>query len=80
MTKYKAKLVSKHALAEFSRILGFSKYFVISKQIELTNGRENVNILEDTFEAFLGALFLDFNKQFKQKNQKKQGFKCAKNF
>lgn len=80
MTKYKAKLVSKHALAEFSRILGFSKYFVISKQIELTNGRENVNILEDTFEAFLGALFLDFNKQFKQKKSKKTGFQVCEEF
>ena len=57
MTKYvKPKLVSKKALSEFATILGFSKYLVISKQIEESNGRENTNILEDTFEAFLGAL------------------------
>ena len=80
MTKYKAKLVSKHALAEFSRILGFSKYFVISKQIEESNGRENINILEDTFEAFLGALYLDFNEQFEQQQSTKTGFQVCEEF
>ena len=37
MTKYKAKLVSKKALSEFSKILGFSKYFVICVFKSFTN-------------------------------------------
>ena len=32
--------------------------FIISKQIELQNGRNMEKIHEDVFEAFMGALFL----------------------
>ena len=34
--------------------LNFQKHVVISKQIDSNNGRENKNILEDAFEAFIG--------------------------
>ena len=49
-------------LAYLSRKLNFNKFMIISKHIEDNcNGRENEHILEDVFEAFLGALFLDSN-------------------
>ena len=57
------KLVNTYALADFARYLGLSKYMLLSDQIENKNdGRRSNKLLEDTFEAFLGAMFLDFNK------------------
>jgi ribonuclease III len=62
LTKLKTKLVNGEALAYFSKELGFGEYILMSRHIEdKCNGRTSTNILEDVFEAFLGALFLDFN-------------------
>ena len=48
-------------LAWLGEKMGLGKYLVISKQIEQNNGRANKKNLEDAFEAFLGALYLDYN-------------------
>ena len=57
----KDKIVRKHALAYFSKALGFSEYIIMSRHMEdINNGRSNIDILEDVFEAFIGAIFLDF--------------------
>ena len=62
-TKMKTKLVRKEQLAEFANFLGFSNHLIISKHIEEKTllGRKNPRILEDVFEAFLCAIFLDQN-------------------
>jgi ribonuclease-3 len=62
LTVMRTKLVNGNMLAFLAKKLEFSKFLVISKQIEQNNGRENKNILEDAFEAFLAAIYLDFNK------------------
>lgn len=60
LTKLKTKLVKCQALARYSSFLGLEKYLLISKHVEeVCHGRHNLRILEDTFEAFLGALFED---------------------
>ena len=60
LTKLKTKLVRTRMLAAFSRYLGLGKYLLISKHVEeVCDGRKNDRILEDLFEAFLGALFKD---------------------
>jgi ribonuclease-3 len=57
----KTKLVRKHALAFFSKELGFAEYIIMSRHMEdICNGRHSIDILEDVFEAFIGALYLDF--------------------
>jgi ribonuclease-3 len=62
LTKLKTKLVNGEALAYFSKELGFGEYILMSRHIEdKCNGRNSTNILEDVLEAFIGALFLDFN-------------------
>lgn len=61
LTKIRTKIVNGNMLAFLSKQIGLDKYIIISKQIENSDGRNNKNILEDTFEAFLGAIFLDFN-------------------
>lgn len=61
LTKMRTKLVNGQMLAHLSGKIGFGKHVLISSQIEMNNGRRNKNILEDTFEAFIGAIYLDFN-------------------
>ena len=62
LTKLKTKLVNGEALAYFSKELGFGEYILMSRHIEdKCNGRNSTNILEDVLEAFIGALFIDFN-------------------
>tara|TARA_B100000902_G_C27313783_1_gene919999 strand:- start:3305 stop:4105 length:801 start_codon:yes stop_codon:yes gene_type:complete len=60
LTKLKIRLVCGENLARLSKDLKFQKYLILSKHIdEKCSGRENTNILEDVFEAFLGAIYLD---------------------
>lgn len=61
LTKMRTKIVNGNMLAFLSKEIGLDKYIIISKQIENSDGRNNKNILEDTFEALIGAIFLDFN-------------------
>jgi ribonuclease-3 len=59
MTRLKTKIENRQTLANFARILDINKYIIISKQIEDNNGRNTDKLLEDCFEAFVGALYLD---------------------
>lgn len=59
LTKLRTKLVNGNMLAHMSTFINLQKYLLISKQIEENNGRNNKKILEDCFEAFIGAMFLD---------------------
>lgn len=61
LTKMRTKLVNGTMLAHLASILNIGPYIIISKQVEENCGRVNKNILEDCFEAFLGAIFLDSN-------------------
>jgi len=60
MTKLRTKLENDESLARLSKIIGLNKYILISKLHETKNARElNISILEDVFEAFIGALFIE---------------------
>lgn len=58
MTILQTKIEDKKNLSLMSKELGLGKYFIISKQTELMNGRNLEKIHEDVFESFIGALFL----------------------
>lgn len=60
MTKLRTKLENGDMLSILGKKIGLDKYIVISRYIEINDGRNNNNkILEDAFEAFIGALQLD---------------------
>lgn len=60
MTKLRTKLENTTMLSKFSRTLGLEKYVLVSRYIEANDGRaKNDHILEDIFEAFIGALYND---------------------
>ena len=61
LTIMRTRLVNGKMLASLARKLELGKHIVISKQIESNNGRDNIKILEDSFEALLGAIYIDFN-------------------
>lgn len=60
MTKLRAKLENSKAFAKLTKIIGLDKYILLSRYYEGMNGRtDNTHILEDVFEAFIGALSID---------------------
>jgi ribonuclease-3 len=59
LTKARAKLVNRRSLAERSRQLGLGRHLILSRGEEISGGRERPSALADTFEALLGAIFLD---------------------
>lgn len=59
LTNVRAALVRTESLAETAISLGFPELMLMSKGEEATGGRQNRSILADTFEAFLGAIYLD---------------------
>ena len=59
LTNLRAALVRTESLAEAALSLDFSNLLLMSKGEEATGGRNNTSLLANTFEAFLGALYLD---------------------
>lgn len=60
MTKLRTRIENGDTLSMLGRKIKLEKYLIISRYIELNDGRSsNKNILEDAFEAFIGALYLD---------------------
>lgn len=59
LTKARAKLVNRRTLAERSRNLGLGRHLLLSRGEELSGGRDRPSALADTFEALLGAIFMD---------------------
>ena len=59
LTSFRAALVKTESLAETSESLSYGKYLYMSKGEEGTGGRERPYILANTYEAVLGAIYLD---------------------
>lgn len=59
LTKARAKLVNRRTLAVHGRVLELGRHLILSRGEELHGGRERPSALADTFEAVVGAIFLD---------------------
>lgn len=59
LTKLRASVVSEEALARCARRLDLGPYLRLSLGEERTGGRDKPSILADTYEAVIGAVFLD---------------------
>lgn len=59
LTNLRSLLVNTKSLAQSAEKLGFGNLLKLSKGEEESKGRENQSLLADSFEAFIGALFLD---------------------
>lgn len=59
MTKIRAMYVCENALYEYAILLDFPKYLKVGRGEELQGGKYRKATLADTFESFLGAVYLD---------------------
>ncbi len=68
LTQIRASLVRTETLAELAQEISLGEYLYLSKGEEDSQGRSNRTILANTFEALIGAIYLD------------QGIEAATNF
>ena len=61
MSRVRSNLVNQETLSSLSKNLGLEKNIKLSAGEEKTNGREKKSILSNTFEALIGAIYLDSN-------------------
>jgi len=59
LTSYRSALVKTTTLADVALTLHLGRQLFMSKGEEATGGRDNISLLADTFEAVVGALYLD---------------------
>ena len=62
MTEKKIALVKNESIGKMAFEMGLHKWFILSKHAEAKQTRTNLKKLGCLFEAFIGAIFLDFNK------------------
>ena len=62
MTEKKIAIVKNESIGRIAYEMGLHKWLIISKHAEEKHTRTNLKKLGCLFEAFIGALFLDFNK------------------
>ena len=62
MTEKKIALVKNEHIGKLAYEMGINKWYIMSANAEEKKTRTNLKKLGCLFEAFLGALFLDFNK------------------
>lgn len=67
LTRMRSKLVNGQMLSELALVLGLDRFILLSKQVEDNEGRMNKKILEDAFEAFVGALYLTLDNYAKMR-------------
>ena len=59
LTKTRASIVCSATLSKLARHLGFGSLLLLGRGEEQNGGRERVSILEDAFEAVIGAIYID---------------------
>lgn len=59
LTNLRSLMVNTKSLAEIAEELHIGSLLKLSKGEEESKGRENATLLENSFEAYIGALFLD---------------------
>ena len=62
MTEKKIALVKNEHIGKLAYELGLQNFYIISRHAEEKNIRNNLKKLGCLFEAFIGAMFLDFNR------------------
>jgi dsRNA-specific ribonuclease len=62
MTEKKIALVKNESIGKIAYEMGLHKWLILSKHAEQKQTRTNLKKLGCLFEAFIGAMFLDFNK------------------
>ena len=59
LTRVRTGIVNGVALADIAAQMGLERHIILSRQEEAGGGRENPKIMEDVFEALVGAILTD---------------------
>lgn len=59
LTRVRASMVNKRALAELARRIGLGRFMRLGKGEDRGGGRDKASVLADCFEAVVGAVYLD---------------------
>lgn len=59
LTKARAIIVCEHTLSCRAAALGLGEYLLLGKGEAISGGRERISILADSFEAIIGAIYVD---------------------
>ena len=59
MSKIRASLVNESGFSKMAKAIRLNKFILLSKAEENNNGRDKPSILSNTFEAVVGAMYLD---------------------
>jgi len=59
LTRLRCKLENRESLFYLAKQTDISSYLLVSQNIEILHGRNNINIIGGGFEAFIGALYLE---------------------
>ncbi|AVL93883.1 putative ribonuclease 3 [Megavirus vitis] len=59
LTRLRCKLENRDSLYYLAKQTNVSSYLLISQNIEVLHGRNNINIIGGGFEAFVGSLYLE---------------------
>lgn len=74
LTNFRSALVNTKSLAKEAKRLGYGEQLLLSNGEEASGGRDREYILANTFEAVLGALYLETNIEFCKKFVEKELF------
>ena len=80
LTKAKANLVQSKSLANYAKKLGFNEYIRAGHSLSIEEASNNQSILEDVFEAVIGAIYLDQGLDFAIKYLENIYLEDTKNF
>ena len=61
LSKIRAAVVNESCLAKLARNFDLGKYLLLGKGEQLSGGRDKASLLANTFEAVVGAIYLDSN-------------------
>ncbi|XWV24897.1 putative ribonuclease 3 [Tupanvirus deep ocean] len=59
LTRLRCKLENRESLFYLAKQTDISSYLLVSQNIEVLHGRNNINIIGGGFEAFIGAIYLE---------------------
>jgi len=60
LTRLRCRLENRDSLFFLAKQTGIDNYLLVSQNIEVLHGRNNINIIGGGFEAFVGALYLEY--------------------
>lgn len=78
LTEARISMVQSKSFAHFSRLAHFDEYVLLNKSSEQQGFRNKDNLLEDLFESFVGALYIDQGREAVKSFLDKTLFKAFK--